>query len=228
METAKSALYEDVDIIRRSFGIPIYQSFSTVDIISSCSGQYDLYFESFKTVGLCGVAMVGKKRDTIILNLNRDVVERNFDCAHELIHLHKHRDKQESFNCFTSAKLQQDPFIEWEANEGAAQLLVPYQDFIPRFVSYMYTGETALRWAPKLLADHYHVSQQVINLRIKNLSYEIDQFCCGVRIEDVQLLSWNQLNRFGIQPTDYVSKCTFPFSCRSGILSDKHSKNFTY
>lgn len=67
-----------------------------------------------------------------MLNARHSVEELNFDCGHELIHLTKHRGLGlSSFHCFDTLKPKQDPFIEWEANEGAAELTVPYRSFLP-------------------------------------------------------------------------------------------------
>ena len=95
----------------------------------------DLEYHRFKTPGLCDIAMVDESVDTIVLNTNQSGLEQNFDCAHELVRLFKHRNIQTYFKCFTKVKPRQNTFIEWQANEGAAQFLVPYQDFIPPFHS---------------------------------------------------------------------------------------------
>lgn len=213
---AKKELYNCVDWLRNYyFGAPY--SGGPVDVLGLCGRipNVTIYKRHFETVGFCGAAIAGIKMNTIILNSARSEIEQNFDCGHELIHLSMHRGQNDGvFQCFGS---NQNTFLEWQANEGAAQLLVPYQDFIPRFADCISVGETALHGAPAFFAEHYHVSQQVINLRIKNLSYEIDQFCCGTRVEDIKLLSRNQLNIRDIHPTDYLAKCAFALSWDSVI-----------
>lgn len=51
--------------------------------------------------------------------------------AHELIHYWFHPE-QGAFYPFSPAS--RDKEKEWQANEGAAELLLPYRDFVPRYV----------------------------------------------------------------------------------------------
>lgn len=56
---------------------------------------------NFKTIGFCGAAFPGDKKDTIILNSNRSPKQLNFDCGHEIIHLIKHKEQVDgTFTCF--------------------------------------------------------------------------------------------------------------------------------
>jgi len=214
MQTEKSKLYENVDFCRDLFGIPFDQPIMLVDILSLYA-RCDVEYCNFKTPGLCGVAMVGDKMDTIVLNTNRSPEEQNFDCGHEFIHLTEHRHIQDSFNCFTKAKPQQNTFHEWQANEGSAQFLVPYQDFIPRF-SHLFSlncGDIV-----SALAEHYYVTTQVINIRLDSLSYEIDQYRAGTPLSQLELLSRNQRRRRGITTTCYSALCDFPLDFDDSMI----------
>ena len=132
MVSEKRKLYQQVDRLRTKWGYTPRQRFDIIQLTSS-SERISVEYHAFKTLGLCGVAMVGEKKDSILLNSKRSTIEQNFDCGHELMHLYLHRHCADSFNCFMHSKPQQNTFLEWQANEGSAQLLVPYQDFIPRF-----------------------------------------------------------------------------------------------
>lgn len=215
MQTEKEKLYKHVDFYRNLLGIPLDQPIKLVDVLSPYS-QFDVEFRNFKTRGLCGVAMVGNKSDTIVLNSNRTSEEQNFDCGHEFLHLVIHRKMQDSFNCFTKTKPQQDTFREWQANEGSAQLLVPYQDFIPRFLNLLGSGAPDIQYT---LAEYYHVTPQVISIRLDSLSYEIDQYKVGTRLDCLELLSRTQRIRRGIAPTCYQALCDFAFSWDPAIGS---------
>ena len=47
-----------------------------------------------------------------------------------MIHLALHRRlEQKTFNCFDKVQANQNPFTEWQANEGAAEFFVPYKIF---------------------------------------------------------------------------------------------------
>lgn len=194
MLSAKAKLYRSIDQLRERLSVPINQSINVVELLDRVP-RIDVEYIRFKTPGLCGVAMVGSKIDTIILNENRGICERNFDCAHELLHLYLHRNIQDHFNCFTSARQKQNTFIEWQANEGAAQFLVPYQDFIPR---YNQEYEKVLSYCVNdILADHYNVTPQVIIHRVSNLKQEFRQYENGVPIERINLVSNRQAREQG-------------------------------
>lgn len=213
MQSEKEMLYAHVDFYRDLLGIPFNQPINLVDILAPMT-QFDVEYSPFKTPGLCGVAMVGEKTDTIVLNSNRTEQEQNFDCGHEFLHLTAHRKLQDSFNCFTKAKPQQNTFREWQANEGSAQLLVPYQDFIPRFAALI--DDNALE-IQTILAKHYHVTAQVINVRMSSLAYEIDQYREGKHLDCIEFLSRKQRKQRGIKPTCYQTLCDFAFGWDSVI-----------
>lgn len=213
MQSEKEKLYEHVDFYRDLFGIPFNQPINLVDVLSPYT-QFEIEYCDFKTPGLCGVAMVGNKTDTIILNSYRTSEEQNFDCGHEFLHLTEHRKLQDNFNCFTKAKPQQNTFREWQANEGSAQLLVPYQDFIPRFTSLLNDNALGIQY---ILAEHYYVTPQMINIRMNSLAYEIDQYRAGTHLDCLELLSRTQRIRRGITPTCYQALCEFALGWDSAI-----------
>lgn len=196
---AKQQLYHHADALRKQLGIPSEAPINALVLWRKVG--FDIINHVFDTSGFCAAAYAGDRSDTIILNYARSDIEQNFDCTHEVIHLTKHRDENCGvFQCFYE---NQDTFLEWEANEGSAQFLVPYQDFIPRFI-YNTPNIASIPYdILKKLADHYYVSVPVIELRLKNLSYEIDQYRRGVSIENIELLSRNQQKMRGIQTSCY-------------------------
>lgn len=215
MVSEKAKLYTDIDSFRDSIGVPLNCSMNVVEMLGFFK-RVRLVYHDFNTHGFCGIAFVGEKEDAISLNLRRSPIEQNFDCAHELVHLIKHRNIRQEFKCFTTAKPQQDYFLEWQANEGAAQLLVPYQDFIPRFVDLLKTDTTGIE---HILAQYYFVTGKVIALRMDNLSYEIDQYRNGVPIEQLELLSRTQRERRRIRSTCYSDLCSYTLDWNSVIYA---------
>lgn len=209
MVSEKAKLYGKVDSIRRNFRLPIQGTIWTVNLLRLYP-DFDIQFTNFTTQGFCGIAMVGKKIDTIVLNMKRNFLEQNFDCSHELMHLCLHRNNGQEFSCFTQTKPSQSRFLEWQANEGAAQWLIPYQDFIPRFSSYIdQPNDISSCTILEDLANHYHTTTQVIKNRINSLNYAIDQYRTGVPISEITILSKSQLDKMGIHPTDYNALCAF-------------------
>lgn len=207
---AKEDLYKFIGGMRKQYASLCYLR----DIKSCCaSNNIQLVTRKFDTSGFCGAACVGKKHDTIILNERRNDKERMFDFVHELIHTRKHRNNEhQEFACFDKS---QDSFIEWEANEGAAEFLVSYKIFIPQFCELydMYTSKP-VEWdleygsmsLVQALADSFSATEMIIKNRIRNLSYEIDQYRNGVKTDSILLLSAKQQEQRGIEPTNYYDK----------------------
>lgn len=200
----KSKLYKKVNSIRKILDIELT--------------SYPIYLESYigqttqiqriplQTDGLRGMVLIKDvPTPIIVLDENLTSNEANFYCGHEIFHLLGHPSKNNAtFTCYDSIRPQQNCFQEWEANEGAAELLVPYQDFIPRFLSYNSEYTPFTTWEVlENLADYYHVSVPVIKIRLDNLSYEIYQYLNGTSMENIKLLSRNQLKVRGIQPPCY-------------------------
>lgn len=209
---AKKDLYAFVDCVRRNLGIKQNVPINTLDLCKRLS-DVNIVYHDFETTGFCGAAFAGDTVNTIVLNSARFENEQNFDCGHELVHLLRHRDKNNGiFSCLEGV---QNSFIEWEANEGSAQLHVPYQDFIPRFVSLLSTQLPVD--VQGIFAEHYHVTRQVISFRLDSLSYEIDQYIKGVPINQVELLSRRQRLRRGIKTTCYQAVCDFALDWDSAI-----------
>lgn len=207
---AKRDLYNFVDDLRHNLGITLDDA--PVNALKICRslGDIEILCHLFDTNGFCGAAFAGKLKNTIILNSARSSIEQNFDCGHELIHLAKHRNINGGvFNCFEKDR---SSFLEWEANEGSAQFIIPYQDFIPRFISYLTRFRYSSGEIPEMLAHYYNVSTQVINIRLDSLSYEIDQYRVGVPLNGLELLSRRQRQKQGISSTRYDAICAFGLS----------------
>lgn len=210
---AKEDLYVRVDQMRKNLGILSYDSpINALELCTRKISDVDIIYHVFDTHGFCGAAFAGAKTNIIVLNSARSDIEQNFDCGHELLHLVRHRHLSNGvFNC---SNKNQNSFLEWEANEGSAQLLVPYQDFIPRFTDLLKAKATDIQGA---LAAHYHVTTQVINIRMESLAYEIDQYRAGVHLDCLELLSRTQRKQRGINPTCYQALCDFALDWDSAI-----------
>lgn len=218
---AKKQLYDFVDETKYKYGICGFPA----KVLNFCneSDRIDVTLRKFNTKGLCAAAFVGSKKDTIILNTNRTDQELNFDCAHELIHLTKHRSQNiEIFSCFEKNNITQNPFLEWEANEGAAQALVPYQIFIPMYVDLClkYPKDKFMFDIEKMLSKYFFVTENVIHNRIKSLQYEIYQyFDLKIPINIVSLKSNRQLIKEELQCLDaHKSYC---LNCLSVVNKEK-------
>lgn len=195
---AKIELYRFIGDMRKKYPLLCYSKNKNIEEFC-LDNNIELHLKKFDSKGLCGAAFVGEKHDTIILNSCRSKSEMTFDFIHELIHTKKHRntDKQ-AFACFDR---KQNSYIEWEANEGAAEFLVPYKLFLPIikenynkinsqvFGAFQFCEETA---------GLFNVSNAVITNRLDNLKYEIYQYLNGTPLEHVKILSLSEQRKQGI------------------------------
>ena len=220
----KTALYSAVDRLRSNLvtpgtPFPLNAKLLARDNINPLM-IVEIPFPSYK---ICGILYKGARKTSIALNASRTTEMQNYDCMHELIHYFLHDISYCQCICSdgSSQQIKQDSIQEWQANEGAAQFLVPYQDFIPQFVSLLeyksiFSDTNILR----CLAERYGVTEQVISFRINNLSYEIDQYRNGASIDTIDLLSANQQRKKGIVPTGYADACEYRISIGHPLARD--------
>ena len=201
---AKQELYRYVDYLREYLGITSYDY--PVDVLDLCSkeGSTDIIYHTFETNGFCAAALVGDIADTIILNNARSEDERNFDCGHEVLHLTKHRSQNYGiFNCFSK---NQDSFMEWEANEGSAELIISSRLFIPDVASaypYFNSYSSIIDFKHDMV-QKYHATPAMIDFRLESLKYEIQQYMNGVSIDNITFLSRREQSRQNIQVSSVI------------------------
>jgi len=198
----KKDLYKKVEEIRYGFGID--NSFYPLDCLNFCRKEGILVGSmSFKTAGIRGMVQMGDSYNppVIILNALNSPEENNFYCGHELMHAIIHRDLEcPSFKCYDTINDKRNDILEWQANEGAAELLLPYKHFIPRLMEVYNQLDYTVRMekVKDILAQEYGVTASIIELRIKNLKFEIDQYRTGVPLDKIVLMSQNQLKNHGV------------------------------
>lgn len=81
-----------------------------------------------------GIVRIAKNRDenhVILLNENKSFVEQNYHGFHELTHILTVDEPGTTLNCFGNTRPNQNSYIEWLANEGAAEFLMPYKEILP-------------------------------------------------------------------------------------------------
>lgn len=213
ISTAKENLYNRVNLIRRCLGNLDYQY--PVDSLFLVQKIPNTKVDEcpFRTPGLRGMAAIGKngKDNVILLNSKRSAAEKNYDCGHELLHICLHGNEGNTFKCFEGSKYNRNNFLEWQANEGAAELIVPYRILLPLILNNYdkYFGDDSslgyysfCEWAAYL----FFVTPRVIEIRLESLKYEIDQFLSGVPIEKIQIMSQNDQKRFGINVESLADK----------------------
>lgn len=187
------------------------------DIFNICSKIDNIEISSvpFKTVGLRGIAALAKDADDInciLVNSKLSYEEQNFHGIHELIHIYTGTPNSgQTFNCYDKVKPNQNSYVEWIANEGTAELLLPYKEVLPFIkdnISKFYTCFFPVYEICKVLAENNNVSQTVAENRLNSLKYEIFQYLNGVDLNNINILSKHQQELKGIK-VDSLSQIEF-------------------
>ena len=190
---SKEGLYKEISRLKKFLGInESYYGFDLIEILQH--NNFLLKSIPFQTKGLRGMAIIGHEdlEDVILLNSNRNHVEQNFDCGHEMIHLALHRKiEQKTFNCFDKLQVNQNPFIEWQANEGSAEFFVPYKIFLPMIAECypLLDNYSNIDFFKREMAEIFNVPEAVIKYRIENLKYETTQYLSGIPLDEIEILS---------------------------------------
>lgn len=195
----KETLYCTVNRLKRSLGINSYPV-NSKELLQCFCKELRIEYIPFSTNDICGILYKGDNSTDIGLNTNRTEDQQNFDCMHEGIHYFSHDISY--CKCVCSEKIiSQEKAIEYQANEGAAQFLVPYELFIPE-VADLFCSELSSFDIDVMileLAKKYKVSDAVITVRLRSLKYEISQYVHGVPIDKIRILSDSRQKQEGIQ-----------------------------
>lgn len=202
---SKQELYLLIDYIRYSFNIDINEVFN---VPKFCQDNFDgiinYDFHQFKDTKIGGFLVKNKipEKSYITVNTSRELISTIFDLTHEMIHFLLHPENRKHY--ISSSLCDIDNF-EWQANEGAAELLVPYKRFIPNFVRNIKHCNSRQEYFDLLnfLSEKYKVSTAVLEYRISGLKYEIHQYENGTSIDEIQFLSKRAQEEQGIFITSY-------------------------
>lgn len=182
----RAQLYQRVEQIREQLGL-YRPPFSFGMLRKRVAGEIEViehYFDSRVMQGALIRASKGR-RSVVLINLRRNEVSRKFVLCHELIHYYLHLQGAR----FLCNLLESDQLVEWQANEGAAQLLVPYQIFLQSCLRHRFLILSDSARAIPLLAEEFGVSQQTILYRLQTLAGELAQVFEGVAPDQVEVLT---------------------------------------
>lgn len=200
--TTKRDLYRAINRFRCEYSIE-----HTDNVAAECErrGWAKVIDYPFTTIGLKGVSYLARneqERNLIILRKALSQEEKNFTCAHELIHVKFHSHLHiATFQCFDKVRPNQNSILEWQANEGAAELLVPMEEFLPKIKENLPSLKTwqDIENFDFELAKYFSTTSGVIKIRYEDLKYEIQQYLGGVSLENIELLSRKMQQRRGIK-----------------------------
>lgn len=232
---SKEELYTLIDYIRKCFNITIdmNEPFNIVNFFNNFVNIIECEFYNFNDNKIGGFLVKNRypEKSHIVINSSKERISSLFDLAHELIHYLLHPENRQYY---ISTSLCNIDNFEWQANEGAAELLVPYKKFIPIFTTLIKhcTNYNQYINLLKRLSEIFVVSTAVIEYRISGLKYEIYQYENRTQLDNLEFLSQRSQEEKGI----YIKSYNDIFKKKSGlknILLDfpsnttPHSK-FTY
>ncbi len=191
----KSELYKKIDALAIDMGIRMelcnYPLDSKKIAMIYCKNPMIIDDFDFKDFSICGLSIVKPKSTTIFLNKEHTPQMQNFNCMHEMIHYLLHGHGNETHVNTDEGTISQSSYLEWQANEGAAQFLAPYQLFIPKYAALAEKYENTIwdRHITRELCACFDLSERTILNRISNLEYEIMQYQLGTEIDRIDILS---------------------------------------
>lgn len=155
---SRAGLYERLDAVRTALGVSPAEPADPFRLSALTGCRVGLRpFDG--NVG--GMLLYLPDGPLVLLNAARPCESRRFSLAHELVHLWLHPKRPPG--------QPQDPCREWQANDGAAELLIPYRALAPLVVR----NRVLLREDPALLArivaQRFEVSQTQAKYRLRAL-----------------------------------------------------------
>lgn len=146
---------------------------------------------------MVSLAQNNEQNHVILVNSNKSFEEQNFHGAHELIHIPTADQAGTILSCYDTVKPNQDSYTEWLANEGAAELLVPYMILLPMVkdeYDTMCVNLGTWDFCEKHSQD-FGVTPIVLQNRIDSLKYEIYQYINEVPLACLEILSKTKLKQ---------------------------------
>ena len=199
----KKELYNKVDQIRKELGINMNSY--PIDMVDFCARKglaavEAIPFKSPQTKGMAVPSYQNGEKDIILLNSSLGKRERSFTCGHEIVHLTLHRCKVLQFFSFEQVMRKQNPYLEWQANEGSAELHVPYQLLLPKLkAAFPYLKSLQdIQCLKASLAEDFQVADEVIYYRLDSLKYEIAQYLTGTSLENIVFMTRTKQKEAGI------------------------------
>lgn len=205
---SKEELYAIIAFIRDRFSISTSEIFNVPQFCqNNFKGIIEYEFHKFKDAKIGGFLVKNRlpEKSYITVNSSKEPISSIFDLTHEMVHFLLHPEDRKHY--ISSSLCDVDNF-EWQANEGAAELLVPYRKFIPHFVEGIRTCKNRMDYLKLLqyFSGQYIVSKAVVEYRISGLKYEIFQFEKGTPLNEIEFLSKAAQEKRGIVITSYKER----------------------
>ena len=199
----KAELYKLVSNLKAQFRITDFDY--PMNIFNFCSRTSNVKIEAvpFKTRDLRGMVSLARndnENNVILVNSNKSFKEQNFHGFHELIHIPTVNEHGTILRCYERIRPNQDSYLEWLANEGAAEFLVPYKVILPMIKNNyndLIKGLGTYNFCSKY-ASVFSVTPTVMQYRLDSLKYEISQYLGGTPLDKIEILSNKKQRERGI------------------------------
>lgn len=184
----RGALYHRIDSMRRKYGIRgVFDPYAFVE-----TQQVPIVLHRFTNERLRGILVRAGRHYGVILDTRLTQAERRFTLTHEIVHFELHYGE-------SGGATFQDGGFEYQADEGAAELLMPYRDFIPRAASMRRRYLKSQTAAVAALAAFYRLDCEIVRRRLTSLSYELDLYRKGVPVCEIEPLSSRRRQALGVK-----------------------------
>ena len=199
----RAALYHRIDSMREKYGIRgVFDPYAFAE-------ERDILIDrhSFHDTRVRGILVRAEDRCGIALNSALTPAQERFTLTHELVHLELHYGETGSTTFRNSGR-------EYQADEGAAELLMPYRDFLPRVLSLRRKFLKDRTAALGLLAAHYHLDLETVRRRLESLRHELAACRSGTPVAEIVPLSLERQKTLHLQDV--------PFDRRPKPVSLRH------
>jgi len=195
----KKVLYECLDEIKSALGL--IHPFPLCDLLEPLAGFVTVRFRPFKNPHICGMI---DKRDPpevseIVVNSGNPQPTMRFGLYHETVHWFCHPPGGH----YSVLGRGNQGIEDYQANEGAAELELPYRVFLPWMAEKL--ERAGKNPEPELIARikedavrAFDTSAAIVYYRLEGLKYELEQVRNGVELGNLAFLSHAQLKARGI------------------------------
>ena len=183
----RRVLYRRIDAMREKYGVRgIFDPYDFAGAQGISIARHD-----FHDPRLRGILVRTGDACGVILRAGLTPARERFYLTHELVHRELHYGEIGSTAFADSGR-------EYQADEGAAELLMPYRDLIPRALFLRRRFLTDRTAALRILAAHYRLDLEIVRRRLRSLQYEIALCRSGVPVSEIVPLSRREQQARGL------------------------------
>lgn len=195
----KKDLYDCIWCMRANLNIPFERSCYRIGELTCDYVQVES--RRFENKNLCGIInkAMAPGISHIVINSNNSREIQRFSLLHELMHWFFHSPNLNHCNIIGRKELI---FEDYQANEGAAEFLMPCMVVVMTCAHLVNKNDLSLydiEFVKGNIAKYFGVTDGMVYNRIESLKYEIWQYANGVDFGSLKMLSKKQQLAKGIK-----------------------------